>query len=128
MRKKDKTKGFTLVEIIISIFIIAVALLAILSGFSGTTLFLGKVRDLAIADEYLKGKMEVARGVSYGDLNSIEGIEVNEKLISIQVIDPTDHSTTTVSVPVAEVRASYSSTFPLGGFTRSITFYIYEDK
>ena len=128
MRKKDKTKGFTLVEIIISIFIIAVALLAILSGFSGTTLFLGKVRDLAIADEYLKGKMEVARGVSYGDLNSIEGIEVSEKLISIQVTDPTDHSTITVSVPVAEVRASYSSTFPPREFTRSITFYIYEDK
>jgi len=129
MRKKDKIKGFTLIEVTIAIFIIAIVLLATLSGFFGISLFLGKVKELALANEYLKGKMEVARGVSYGDLGSIEGIEVSEKLIPIQITDPTDPlSTATVSVTVAEVHASYSSTSYPGGFTRSITFYIYEEK
>ena len=115
-------EGFTLIELIFALFIISVAVLAVVSGFLGINSLVEETKKIIAADKYIAGQMENIRGTAYDD------IESPETSVEIQLIDPSDPSsplTTSVNVKLVNVSSSWTSSF-FKQTTRTIRFYIYK--
>jgi len=115
-------EGFTLIELIFALFIISVAVLAVVSGFLGINSLVEETKKIIAADKYIAGQMENIRGTAYDD------IESPETPVEIQLIDPSDPSsplTTSVNVKLVNVSSSWTSSF-FKQTTRTIRFYIYK--
>ena len=116
--------GFTLIEAVVTLFVITVALLGTVTGFIKINSLTQEIKDTAIEDKYIAGKMENIRGTDFGDITTEPetGITVTEKTITVQMGDE-------IEVPVKEVSISSiwtSHAYPGKEITRTITFYAYE--
>jgi len=124
MHKIIRQEGFTLVEIIITIFIIAVTLLGILFGFSGVNSLAEKIADISTADKYIRGEMENARATQYENLKNLGTIEATEKSVEVQLTEPLSTSILSITAMVVHISSSCVSVIYPGKTTRAITFYI----
>lgn len=112
--------GFTLVELIITLFIISVALLGTVFAFTKTTSLVQEAKDIAVVDEYIASEMEDVRGTDYNDITE------PETTVTVWLGPPISASTQ-VSVKIVSASSSFtSSAYPGKNNTRSITFYVYE--
>lgn len=92
----SKTQGFTIIEVIVAVFIISITVVGGVMGFSNVLVLLGEVRDTSTADRLAQQTMEELRAAT------------------IPFDDPTDRYDTDVS-PAAE------SIFPLSELTTGLT-------
>lgn len=70
------TKGFTLIEVIVSVFVIAVAITGLAMGFSYGLAMVGELQGISVADRVVQEKMEELRGTpSLEEASGSEGRE-----------------------------------------------------
>jgi len=121
-KKRIKVKsGFTLIELIISVFIIAFAALAIFYAFSGITLFVEETKEVVEVDRELASNMETLRSKSYQEINWPER-KVEVELV--RVSPSLSFSTVSVSLKTVNLSRSFESLF-FKNKERKISFYIY---
>jgi len=122
MPKVSNLKGFTLIEVIFSLFVISVAVLAVVFGFLGITRLVGETKKVVEIDKDIAGAVEMLRGTEY------DAIEYAETPIEIEIIDPShpsSFSTTSVNLKMVTLSSSWDSLF-FKQTKRKIKFYIYE--
>ena len=83
-------KGFTLIEVLIAIFIIGISLLGLAVGFSSGLVWIEEVRETSRANRVVQEKMEEIRGTDPADIQSepeeqIEGKGLNDATYDINV-------------------------------------------
>jgi len=121
-KKRIKVKsGFTLIELIISVFIIAFAALTIFYTFSGITLFVEETKEVVEVDRELISNMETLRSKSYQEINWPER-KVEVELV--RVSPSLSFSTVSVSLKTVNLSRSFESLF-FKNKERKISFYIY---
>jgi len=121
-KKRIKVKsGFTLIELIISVFIIAFAALAIFYAFSGITLFVEETKEVVEVDRELASNMETLRSKSYQEINWPER-KVEVELVRLS--PSLSFSTVSVSLKTVNLSRSIESLF-FKNKERKISFYIY---
>jgi len=121
-KKRIKVKsGFTLIELIISVFIIAFAALAIFYAFSGITLFVEETKEVVEVDRELASNMETLRSKSYQEINWPER-KVEVELVRLS--PSLSFSTVSVSLKTVNLSKSIESLF-FKNKERKISFYIY---
>jgi len=121
-KKRIKVKsGFTLIELIISVFIIAFAALTIFYAFSGITLFVEETKEVVEVDRELTSNMETLRSKSYQEINWPER-KVEVELV--RVSPSLSFSTVSVSLKTVNLSRSFESLF-FKNKERKISFYIY---
>ena len=121
-KKRIKVKsGFTLIELIISVFIIAFAALTIFYAFSGITLFVEETKEVVEVDRELISNMETLRSKSYQEINWPER-KVEVELVRLS--PPLSFSTVSVSLKTVNLSRSFESLF-FKNKERKISFYIY---
>ena len=121
-KKRIKVKsGFTLIELIISVFIIAFAALTIFYAFSGITLFVEETKEVVEVDRELASNMETLRSKSYQEINWPER-KVEVELVRLS--PPLSFSTVSVSLKTVNLSRSIESLF-FKNKERKISFYIY---
>jgi len=119
--------GFTLIEAVVTLFVITVALLGTVTGFIKISSLTQEIKDTVVEDKYIVGKMENMRGTDFDDITAETGTgtTVTETTVTVQMGEPPVE----VEVPVKEVSISSSWTshaYPGKEITRTITFYVYE--
>ena len=117
--------GFTLIEAVVTLFVITVALLGTVTGFIKISSLTQEIKDTVVEDKYIVGKMENMRGTDFDDITTGPGTTVTETTVTVQMEEPPVE----VEVPVKEVSISSSWTshaYPGKEITRTITFYVYE--
>ena len=113
-----RSEGFTLVELIISILIIAIALLGVVAASLKTNLLVEETKRVAKADEYIAGQMEEIR--SSGAAGANDSITVSITGDSVSGVY------TLTSFEIANAASHWTSSIFPGTTTRAITFYVYQ--
>jgi len=125
MHKITEQEGFTLIEVIVAIFIIAVGLLAVVGAFSGERSLVEDTKREVIVNKQIASEMENIKFTNYDNIESSDGVDVSETTVTVSLSGSTT-STTSVTVKMVTVSSSYTSTFSPGQQkTRAIKFYIY---
>ncbi|MBE0478997.1 prepilin-type N-terminal cleavage/methylation domain-containing protein [Candidatus Aerophobetes bacterium] len=57
-----KKQGFTLIEVMVAVFVIAVTIVGLVMGFSYATALVQELREISVADRIAQEKMEELRG------------------------------------------------------------------
>ena len=83
-------KGFTLIEVLIAIFIIGISLMGLAIGFSSGLVWIEEVKETSRANRVVQEKMEEIRGTDPADIQSepekqIEGKGLNDVTYDINV-------------------------------------------
>lgn len=118
--------GFTLIEAVVTLFVITVALLGTVTGFIKISSLTQEIKDTVVEDKYIVGKMENMRGTDFDDITTEPetGTTVTETTVTVQMEEQPP-----VEIEVLEVSISSSWTshaYPGKEITRTITFYVYE--
>ena len=122
MEKIPNNRGFTLIEVIFTIFVIAVAVLGVCFGFLGITSLADETKKVMKIDKDIVGVMEDLRGREY------DMISYPEEDVEVQLIDPSNPlscSTTSVNLKVVTLSSSWNSLF-FKQRQRIIKFYVYQ--
>lgn len=148
----DKS-GFTLVEAIVTVFIITVALWGTVTGLLKINSWVEDIENIAIVDKYIAGEMEEIRSTDYVSISKEEGedipgvivggatITMSTKILNepegpdespsvfIQVKDESGSITieieNTKKIEISTDNLT-SHASPGKGITRAITFYVYK--
>ncbi len=115
--------GFTLIEAVVTLFVITVALLGTVTGFIKINSLTQEIKDTVVEDKDIAGKIENIRGTDFVDITAGPGTTVTETTVTVQTGEPS------VEIEVLEVSISSSWTshaYPGKEITRTITFYVYE--
>jgi len=147
MQKMSDRSGFTLVEAIVTVFIITVALWGTVTGLLKINSWVEDIENIAIVDKYIAGKMEEIRSTDFGDISEEEGKEIPGAVVGGESItmstsilnESGDGSLLPVSIQVEgepepiedikEVKISADWTSHASskkGITRAVTFYVYK--
>ena len=110
-------KGFTLVELIVTIFIIVVALLGTVALSLKTNSLVQETEKVARADEYIAGQMDYIRSTGVASANA----EITVSISSFSV----SGTYTLSSFEIVNATSSWTSTVFPRETTRAITFYVY---
>ena len=118
--------GFTLIEAVVTLFVITVALLGTVTGFIKISSLTQEIKDTVVEDKDIAGKMENIRGTDFVDITAETetGTTVTETTVTVQMEEQPP-----VEIEVLEVSISSSWTshaYPGKEITRTITFYVYE--
>lgn len=120
--------GFTLIEAVVTLFVITVALLGTVTGFIKISSLTQEIKDTVVEDKDIAGKMENIRGTDFDDIDITAepetGTTVTETTVTVQMEEQPP-----VEIEVLEVSISSSWTshaYPGKEITRTITFYVYE--
>lgn len=116
--------GFTLIEAVVTLFVITVALLGTVTGFIKISSLTQEIKDTVVEDKDIAGKMENIRGTDFVDITVGPGTTVTETTVTVQMGEQPP-----VEIEVLEVSISSSWTshaYPGKEITRTITFYVYE--
>ena len=118
--------GFTLIEAVVTLFVITVALLGTVTGFIKISSLTQEIKDIVVEDKGIVGKMENIRGTDFVDITAEPetGTTVTETTVTVQIEEQPP-----VEIEVLEVSISSSWTshaYPGKEITRTITFYVYE--
>ncbi len=65
---RTAVKGFTLIEVLIAVFIIAISLLGLAIGFSNGLAWIQVIREVSVANRIAQEKMEEIRGTDPADI------------------------------------------------------------
>ena len=118
--------GFTLIEAVVTLFVITVALLGTVTGFIKISSLTQEIKDTVVKDKDIVGKMENIRGTDFVDITAEPetGTTVTETTVTVQIEEQPP-----VEIEVLEVSISSSWTshaYPGKEITRTITFYVYK--
>jgi len=117
MRRISRNEGFTLIELIVTIFIIAIALIGAVAVSLKTSALVQETKRVAAADEYIAGEMDNIRST---------GIDTANDKITVSISSPSVSGTYTLtSFEVVNVASSWTSSVFPHETTRAITFYVY---
>jgi len=120
MHKISKQEGFTIIEVIVAVFVIAVGLLAVAGGFLGERSLVEDTKRTVAADEQIASEMENIKFTNYTELTE------PETAVTVFLGSPVS-DTTSVTVKIVTSSSNYTSTFFHGQQkTRAIKFYVYE--
>jgi len=100
-------KGFTLIEVLIAIFIIGISLLGLAVGFSNGLVWIEEVRETSVANRIAQGKMEEIRGTDPADIPySTDEIKLDK--YHVYVDSPTEIEADLIQVTVRVTWTSHS--------------------
>ncbi len=106
---KNKIRGFTLIETLVSIVIFISVSIAIYSGFAGIIKVMALIRAKGIMTNIANEQFEVARNLSYQDVGTINGIPVG--VLSQSKTVTRDNKTFTVETVVRSIDDPFDGTF-----------------
>jgi prepilin-type N-terminal cleavage/methylation domain-containing protein len=84
LKRKNKEKGFTLVEILVTIVVVAVALMALLSVFIYGFNLLSRMKQTAIATQCAQEELENIRNLTYDEILALGPSFTNDSLTLLE--------------------------------------------
>jgi len=119
MYKITEQKGFTLIEVMFAVFIVAVGLLAVAAGFLGQYSLVENIKRIVVADKQIASEMENKKYTDY------QMLPESETTVTVFLSGSTP-TATSVAVKIVTVSSSWTAhTYPRE-VTRAITFYVSE--
>jgi type IV pilus assembly protein PilV len=120
-------KGFTIIEILIAIFILVVGILGVLSAFPLGTKFVTFSRMSSVAIQLAQEKMEEIISQSYDNISSstedygkISGFEAYKRVTEVNYYDPENSTITTTNTGIKKIKITVFWHSPLWVSERSI--------
>ena len=80
IKRKNREEGFTFIEVLITIVILAVVLIALLSCFLYGFNILSRIRQMAIATQSIQEELELIRNMSFNDIFGLDSSFTNGSL------------------------------------------------
>jgi type II secretory pathway pseudopilin PulG len=80
IKRKKIEEGLTYIEVLVTMVILAVVLIALLSCFLHGFNVLSRMRQMAIATQSIQEELELIRNMSYNDVLTLESSFTNESL------------------------------------------------
>ncbi len=80
LKKGKNEEGFTLIEVLVTIMILAVVLIALFSCFIYGFTVISRVRQASIATQCLQEQLELIRNMPFNDILSLDSSFTNESL------------------------------------------------
>ncbi len=84
IKRKNREDGFTLIEVLVTIMILAVVLIALFSCFIYGFTVISRVRQASIATQCLQEQLELIRNMPFDDILSLDNSFTNESLPLLQ--------------------------------------------
>lgn len=78
--RKDREDGFTFIEVLVTILILAVVLIALLTCFLHGFNVISRMRQMAIATQSIQEELELIRNMPFNDILSLDNSFTNESL------------------------------------------------
>ena len=80
IKRKNREDGFTLIEVLVTIMILAVVLIALFSCFIYGFTVISRVRQASIAMQCIQEELELIRNMPFDDILSLDSSFINESL------------------------------------------------
>jgi len=80
IKRKKREDGFTFIEVLVTMLILGVVLIALLSCFLHGFNVISRMRQMAIATQCIQEELELIRNMSFDDILSLEASFTNESL------------------------------------------------
>ncbi len=80
IKRKNREDGFTLIEVLVTIMILAVVLIALFSCFLYGFTVISRVRQASIATQCLQEELELIRNMPFDDILNLDSSFTNESL------------------------------------------------
>ncbi len=80
IKRKNREDGFTLIEVLVTIMILAVVLIALFSCFIYGFTVISRVRQASIATQCIQEQLELIRNMPFDDILSLDNSFTNESL------------------------------------------------
>lgn len=123
----SRVEGFTLVELLVALFIISISLLGAVAFSLKTNPLIEETKNVISQDKIIAGKMDEVRKMDYESIESEPStILVSETSPILHLSYTTTTSTTAVSVKQVTVASSWERRVYTRAVSRTITFYVYE--
>lgn len=84
IKREKREDGFTFIEVLITIVILTVVLVALLSCFLYGCSILSRMKQMAIATQSIQEELELIRNMPFNDILSLESSFTNESLSSLE--------------------------------------------
>lgn len=84
LKRKNKEKGFTLVEVLVTIVVVAVALMALLSVFIYGFNLLSRMKQTAVATQCAQEELENIRNLTYDEILALGPSFTNDSLTLLE--------------------------------------------
>ena len=73
INKVRNEEGFTLVEILAAVFVLAIAMIGVMGVFVNATILMGHVENVSIANNLISERIEVIRNMNYDNVLTVGG-------------------------------------------------------
>lgn len=83
-RRKNREEGFTFIEVLVTIVVVAVALMALLSVFIYGFNLLSRMKQVAIATQCAQEEVEGIRNLTFDEILALGSSFTNESLILLE--------------------------------------------
>jgi type II secretory pathway pseudopilin PulG len=80
IKRKKREEGLTYIEVLVTMVILSVALIALLSCFLHGFTVISKMRQTAIATQSIQEELELIRNMSFNDILTLDSSFTNESL------------------------------------------------
>jgi len=80
IKRKNREDGFTLIEVLVTIMVLAVVLIALFSCFLYGFTVISRMRQMAIATQCIQEELELIRNMPFNDILSLDSSFENESL------------------------------------------------
>ena len=80
IKRKKREDGFTLIEVLVTIMVLAVVLIALFSCFLFGFTVISRMRQASIATQCLQEQLELIRNMPFNDILSLDSSFTNESL------------------------------------------------
>jgi type II secretory pathway pseudopilin PulG len=80
LKRKKREEGLTYIEVLVTMVILAVVLIALLSCFLHGFNVLSRMRQMSIATQSIQEELELIRNMSYNDVLTLDSSFTNESL------------------------------------------------
>ena len=127
--KIQNSKGFTLIELMVAIFILTAGIVAVLSAFP-LGVRIGKSAEMTtVATQLGQAKMEEIISKSYGDISSgtttedygeISDFPSYKRITQVSYYDPVNSTTTESDLRIKKIKVTVSWELLLGAYKPSI--------
>jgi prepilin-type N-terminal cleavage/methylation domain-containing protein len=71
--KIGNSEGFTLVEVLAAVFVLAIAMVGVMGVFVNATILMDHVKNVSIASNLVSERIEIIRNVNYDNLLDMDG-------------------------------------------------------
>jgi prepilin-type N-terminal cleavage/methylation domain-containing protein len=80
IKRENREDGFTLIEVLVTIMVLAIVLIALFSCFIYGFTVISRMRQAAIATQCLQEQLELIRNMPFNDILSLDSSFTNESL------------------------------------------------